>query len=846
MNIKYGKIGNHTELNEHIASIGNYINTYADELNTLNDSMFTIVDKALGYGQSLTESLKLMANQVQDIIILDGNSAKIVSPFGGVAYKSTNCIVDNESLSIRLSNKNVKRERIWDMAVNVNDRNVKIDKDGVLAGKSSILLSSENIQLTAEIVIDLLDNTSVSDIYLETEDDGTKYPKIIEVLCISDDGAIASPLILNSNAKSYSLASNNVHIRIEPSMCKQIRIKILKDDSELNGSVDVYSIEINKIEIGMSECVDSGNVVIGPIKSESEIIKIGTFFEHGANIKSFASTDAVDWIEISNINTLSDMKSILNINNISEDSISTQTSKEFFIKYELSATSSIPLNESVKYTVRSGTTDDGYIEIPYQEEHMVTGVFQSSTPRYGKPQVYTGKISDISKPFGIMDNTKLSLVGDSSIFNDTSIKIVSDYDKMLIENNNGYTSQDYAGTNISVFTVSSPVLKTVSKNTNINCCIKTKVQADSYTVKIGDNEWVIDLSNGFSRSVDCFNLTCNQGDIVNVYASDARKIGTINAALVNGQYIISLYDTFFEPITDVKFNKYYPYGDVDNTYSISKGKIVAKNSSIYEVLSYVQFDSKIRARLISGSKNKAVILDRKYASKYTQDNIDYAAFKNQAKLDHSNIIPGSLVVDTTTSPIISIDTEVDFIDGKVEFNRYKKSKVTITNQSIRNIFAQGIKDDGDIIITGEADLFINRVFSEEDLVYRGDYLIVEDGILLPLEITTSKYIQTEITFDSVANNSSSGLYSVDYKNGILYSKNKMHKGIKISYLHSSLYASYDAVAKVDSDTYNDTGNSIVVFGSGKSYFVETTPKNVATQYFNVSPLLKDIEIRYTI
>ncbi len=95
-------------------------------------------------------------------------------------------------------------------------------------------------------------------------------------------------------------------------------IKILKDDSELNGSVDVYSIEINKIEIGMSECVDSGNVVIGPIKSESEIIKIGTFFEHGANIKSFASTDAVDWIEISNINTLSDMKSILNINNISE------------------------------------------------------------------------------------------------------------------------------------------------------------------------------------------------------------------------------------------------------------------------------------------------------------------------------------------------------------------------------------------------------------------------------------------------------------------------------------------------------------------------------------------------
>lgn len=846
MNINYNKIGNQQELNSHIRDVGIYVNEYVVEINSLNDTMYMLVDKSIGYGQSLTESLKIMANQVQDLVILDGYSAKIINPFDNISYEVSNCVIDAESLSIRLANKTTKKENIHDISFKSNGKDVKVDRDGFVSGSKPVELNSTTTSLVADISISFNTNIDVSDIYLELEDDGTAYPKISEITCVLEDGRIITPIILNSNSKSYSIQSKNSHVRIQPTSCKQIYIKIIKDDSELNGSVDVYSLRLNKLEVGISESIDTGSVIFGPIKSESEILKIGAFYRHEDGIRAFASTDKADWIEISNINSLSDLSSILNINNISNDSISTDISKEFFVKFELTASKSIPLNSSTKYIVRNGSTQDGYIEIPYGDEYVVTNVFEDNNYKYGKPHALNGKISLMDKPFGIMGNNKLSLLSDDEtcIFNDTQIKILTDYDKVLIEYFNGYTTREYAGNNINVYSVSSPVLKEVSKNTTTNCCLKVKIQSDIYTIKYNEEEWKIDLSNGFARSIDVFNLKCSANDHVDVYSSDMILVGSVQAITVNGVSIISLYDLFFTEIPDVNFNKYYPYGDLDNKYSITKGRIFAKSSKILNVQAFVQVDSKVQTKLLEGSKNKSIMLDRKYASRHSQADLDYAAFRNQAKLDHSNILPGSLSVNTSNSPIISIDTEVEFIDGKKEFDKFEKSKIIIKDK-LSEIQAQGIKEDSDIVVFGEAALFTNRVYSGEDLIYAGDYLVTNGSILLPTDVYTSQYIQTEIVFDSATNNSASGLYSVDYKNGILYSKNKIHRGISISYLHSTLYASYDAVTKVRDDIFTDTGSSVVIFGSENSYFVETTLKNTSPQFINISPLLRDVEIRYT-
>ena len=49
--------------------------------------MLSAVEKQPSYGQSLTDGLKVIANQISDIMILDGYLAKSVTPFENVSVE---------------------------------------------------------------------------------------------------------------------------------------------------------------------------------------------------------------------------------------------------------------------------------------------------------------------------------------------------------------------------------------------------------------------------------------------------------------------------------------------------------------------------------------------------------------------------------------------------------------------------------------------------------------------------------------------------------------------------------------------------------------------------------------
>ena len=161
------------------------------------------------------------------------------------------------------------------------------------------------------------------------------------------------------------------------------------------------------------------------------------------------------------------------------------------------------------------------------------------------------------------------------------------------------------------------------------------------------------------------------------------------------------------------------------------------------------------------------------------------------------------------------------------------------------ITLNGLKKDGEIFFSGETDLFINRVFSQEELLFRGDYLVENDSIRLPSGIETSRFISTEIVYESRLSNNPNGLYSIDYENGIIYTQNKIYENVVVSYMHSTLYATYIAVENVPSGQYTDTGSSVIIYGSAESYFLETVPAESKIQAILTSPIIKDIEIRYT-
>ena len=847
MNIEFKKIRTKNDLVDYIKSIGSMVNGGISEINALNDSMVSIVDKGITYGQSLTEGLKVMANQVQDIMILDGYMASRVSPFENVAYKATNVILDKESLSVRLENEKIKKAAIRDITFKINGKEEVFDKPSFLAETKSAKLQTKDtiLNLTTEIV--LSEEVTISELRFNIEDNGTKYPKIKSISILSADGSIAQPIIYNSNSRSYSLNSNTETVRFAPAIGNKVVVEMIKDDSYLSGTNNIYEILMASISIYSANAYSDGEIIFGPIKADSPILKAGAFFTSPNAVDVSISADGTNWNSVSNINSISDVGPVVNFNNIDQESIQVDNVvKSIYVKLSLKALSAVPDNYSDKYIIRTISSDDGYAELSYDEGQKISGVYESIGKAYGRVSLATIVPAEYQKPFGIVGLEKLSLVeGDESyLFWDWKLKIYTDADKLSMLPNSGSTTNLYAGNSISLYTQSIPKLEVVSKNTKLNCCLKMKVPSGIYRMSYGVQEWSLDLSNGYTRSIDCFNLLANQGDVVHVKDQWGATIATVNAQLVSGRYIISLYDVFFEPINHPSFNKFFPYGDMDNTYSISCGNIQSRKQDIQDILAYVQYETPIKKKILKNSVKKDIILDRPFVAKESQ-NLNKYIFKYAAKLNHCKILKGSVKVDTSNAAIQAMNNEVEYIDGKSEFTRYATSKYVVPQTPLNVIILNGLKKDGEIFFAGETDLFINRVFSEEELLFRGDYLVETDSIRLPAGIETSRFISTEIVYESRLSNNPNGLYSVDYENGIIYTQNKIYENVVVNYMHSTLYASYIAVENVSTDQYTDTGSSVIIYGSAESYFLETTPKESAVQAILTSPIVKDIEIRYT-
>lgn len=847
MNIEFKKIRTKKDLVNYTKAIGSMVNDGVSKINALNDSMVSIVDKGITYGQSLTEGLKVMANQVQDIMILDGYMASRVSPFESLSFKSTNVILDKESLTIRLENEKIKKASIKDIVFKINGREEVFDKPSFLAETKTAKMQSRDSILNLTTEITLSEEMTISELRFDIEDNGTKYPKIKSISILSADGSISQPIIYNSNSKSYAVNSNTETIRFAPTVGSKIIIEIVKDDSYLSGTNNVYEILLNSISIYESSSHSDGEIIFGPIKSDDQILKAGVFFVSPNEVNAYISTNGEDWNQVSNINSIASISPVVNFNNIDQESIQVdEVVKTIYVKLSLKALNVVPDNYSDKYIIRTITSDDGYAELSYDEGQKISGVYEAIGKTYGRIAISTINPAKYKKPFGIIGTEKLSLIDNEEtyIFQDVKLKIYTDADKLSMLPNSGSTTNLYAGNSISIYTQSIPRLESVAKNTNLNCCLKLKVPSGVYYLSHGTDEWIMDLSSGHTRSIDCFNLLAVEGASVVVKDQWGATIGNVSAQLVNGRYVVSLYDVFFEPINNASFNKFYPYGDVDNTYSISCGKIVARKQDIQIVDAYIQYETPIKKKILKNSVKKDIILDRPFVAKESQ-NLNKYIFKHAAKLNHCKILKGSVKVDTSNAAIQAMNNEVEYIDGVSEFTRYATSKYVVPQTPLNIITLNGLKKDGEIFFSGETDLFINRVFSQEELLFRGDYLVENDSIRLPSGIETSRFISTEIVYESRLSNNPNGLYSIDYENGIIYTQNKIYENVVVSYMHSTLYATYIAVENVPSEQYTDTGSSVIIYGSAESYFLETVPAESKIQAILTSPIIKDIEIRYT-
>lgn len=195
--------------------------------------------------------------------------------------------------------------------------------------------------------------------------------------------------------------------------------------------------------------------------------------------------------------------------------------------------------------------------------------------------------------------------------------------------------------------------------------------------------------------------------------------------------------------------------------------------------------------------------------------------------------------------------EVPFIDGHKEFYR---------NRLISLIVPKGVSEftlpekpsENTIVFSGDTTLFKKQVFSTDDLTLDGAYLITNTNDVYSIKIhqdkKTSFSTYTYLTYTSESISKISGLFSVDYDRGILYSSSSL-KNIRISYKHSITYYEGTEMIQLDSSLYslnrspvvNDNETTTTIYQIKDNTIDSTSIEYVETPVLNLITLEDNYE-----
>jgi hypothetical protein len=226
--------------------------------------------------------------------------------------------------------------------------------------------------------------------------------------------------------------------------------------------------------------------------------------------------------------------------------------------------------------------------------------------------------------------------------------------------------------------------------------------------------------------------------------------------------------------------------------------------------------------------------------------------KNIIKLNHTNIVSGTVKFDIRKASVNSFIKEVDFINGYDEFsiasiyrqiNNYNKNVIELQD---------GFIDDDTIQILGCSEYFKSRVYSEDELIAKGDWLISYENtvpeIILPEGVFTSDIVDTELVYNiQGAKVSISGLYSVDYIKGILHTVAPIDERIEISYRYSSIFAEYEALEKVSPQKITVSQGLAIVEDESEesSEYLAIIKNNISKDIdYKVSPVIDDLKVNF--
>lgn len=776
------------------------------------------------------------------------------------------------------------------------------DSGNLIGSTSRLEIEKINGELYASIHIDLGSAKIVNNISFKLFNLGTRLP-VLESVEYSQTGCSykKADIFMSGSAKvdfnDFRTTKDTVDLEFGEVDARFIKINLSQNFAySIDQTKRRYAIGLNKLEISLREAIPAGDIIFGPYTSSDEILKVAL----SARLQHYnsdalsgmvfsVSSNGQEWLDIPNSSFLeADGKSkVINFNNLDTSSIITsEPVNQVYVKIAMTSFKSAftkKLDYPFERFFAELSTTNKMIILSQAATADNTVVYKVVGPRLGKETVYRKgntitnvEISEIrlngemlirSVGANTADTYRLT---DIISTEDGRVTVSAKADRLFISEQEivtAETSFDVDTNSFNVFELSKPIFASQQIETISNTFVPVRYKpvlevlnkAGTYTAEIGQTSITIDLSEGFFRSCAELLIICDdEVDSVTVIDEIGGLIGVFPVELVSGKTVISLaniFDLVIPVIEGRTFNNKYPLVPLDtNEFAILDGQIVFgsyyNGLGVFSRILQRDIDSTLERTL---SDMDRVILQEAKKIRRKVSLTEYN-LKSIIKLQDTNIVQGTTRFDYSNSSVNSFVKEVPFTDGNSEFQLTQEYVQAISRGTSVILLNPLFLDDGALenYLDGYgscSEFLKRRVYSEEELIDSGDYHISlvdagEPKIFLAVDVTTSDISDVTIIYNIVPNSvSRNGLYSIDYRRGIIYTSGPVDGGIQIEYSYSFVFADYTPLEKVLTGNVQIANGQCVVSiddSDLKEYvaIVSNTPDGVIE--INTSPVLTDV------
>lgn len=863
-----------SEMNELPSRLSARVNALVDNTNKLNDSIMKALDMTASGINSILSKAVSVSEGIADMSIVSGLSSKSKGVSDLKVLSSYGCKIVNNSIKMSTSEK--VRFPIKETSFIMNGASfgnsfdsgyvVNSSKENILSTSEFLEIESINSSASVSLVLDLGSENLVNFLSLGMHPLSSGKGKILS-MSVSRDGKVFHP------QEFVEEVGSNIHtLSIKKNSIRFLKLDIVQDTPYTNSNTSSmrYAVKINSLSVGFESADKDSEIIFGPISSKDEILKVSidtnSDIPDGASIDYQVSSNSIDWIDISSREIFQNKtSSIVSFNTNSNNSISTTLPvTSFYLKIKMSASKvdgDVKVSEIVDRSRQVVSSVNRAIQVPQGSEYEV---YLNNSVKYGARVTSSGSITDfnprcinitragkhIIKSVGVQQENTFDLLDKYYEYAPLTMHYSLDLGELTSGDISSVKfSDDFDDSNISIMSYSKPSYVETNIETKglvfapskYDVVLEFNNPAGLYYVRVGTHNVELDLSDGFIRSGhQLIFIVPNEYEDFELYNEIGSRIGKFPTTMVGEVNTVNLYDPLSVVVPDLHnktYNKNYPLQELaSDEFSVEDSGLVFGQ--------YTKMKASLNISRLLGSKVRQI------KASYSLDDYD---LKNTCKLNHTSITRGTIRFDLSNSSVNAFVKEVPFQDGNSEFIiPSKRSQLNNRGLGEIRIDSNFIDDDGLRFSGPSSDLFINRVYSEEELIDLGDWMIrYSDGhidIVLPDGVMTSDVVDTEIIYNVNSDKTtSSGLYSVDYSRGIIHTSSPIDGRTKVNYQYLSTYGKYESLTKISPERYEERSGQIEILDAEageREYLVVSKKSSSDSREYYSGPKILDLDISY--